>query len=109
MELNRPPSDRELRLLEFLVKNSSITIAPNWDRNLGVIPMEDGGMGSLRLLPDGHDNEDRKFGRRVSEYQFKDVDGVLVIASLNDDQYNHIFELDIWKTNFDELIRFPDL
>jgi hypothetical protein len=44
----------------------------------------------------------------VAEYIFKDADGVDVIASLNVDQNNELFELDIWKTTFDQLVRIPE-
>ncbi len=51
--------------------------------------------------------EDRKFGRRASECQFTDEDGVEVLASLNLDQDGNLYELDIWKTDFGKLIRIP--
>ena len=47
------------------------------------------------------------FGKCVSEYQFNDVDGVIVIASLYVDNENDLFELDIWKTNYEPLKKLP--
>ena len=38
---------------------------------------------------------------------FTDEDGVKVIASLNVDSDGHLFELDIWKTDFSPLLRIP--
>jgi len=43
----------------------------------------------------------------VSEYQFNDVDGIIVIASLYVDNENDLFELDIWKTNYEPLKKLP--
>lgn len=48
-------------------------------------------------------------GRQISEFQFTDIDGVEVIASLNVDVDGVLFELDIWKTNFEKFVKLPDL
>ena len=44
---------------------------------------------------------------QVSECQFKDIDGVPVIASLYLDKDNELFELDIWKVDFSKLEMIP--
>jgi len=44
----------------------------------------------------------------ISEHLFLDVDGVTVIASLNIDKDGNLFELDIWKTDYSPLIKYPD-
>lgn len=104
----RSPSKDEVRLLEFLLSKAQIgVLSEDWRAKLRVSEMEDGGMGSLRLFPDGSQVEDRKFGRRASECQFTDEDGVEVLASLNLDQDGNLYELDIWKTDFGKLIRIP--
>lgn len=74
-----------------------------------VRPMNDGMMGSLYLFPQGKIIAGRKFGKQISDFQFTDVDGVEVIASLNVDSDGNLFELDIWKTDFGKLIKLPDL
>jgi hypothetical protein len=66
-------------------------------------------MGSLYLLPQGKEIEGRTFGKQISDLQFKDLDGVEVIASLNTDNEGKLFELDIWKTNFSKLLSLPEL
>lgn len=109
MGLSRQPTRQEEKLLELLIKKSSIKIPANWKDELLVQPMDDGGMGSLYLFPKGKITENREFGKQVSDFQFTDVDGVTVIASLNVDTSDNLFELDIWKTNFEELLKFPDL
>lgn len=109
MELNRKPTIQEERLLELLIKKSSLILPDNWKENLLVRPMDDGDMGSLYLFPNGEIIENRILGEQVSEVQFTDLDGVEVIASLNTDTNGKLFELDIWKTDFGKLIKFPTL
>lgn len=70
--------------------------------------MNDGGMGSLYLFPNGVIIEKRSFGKCVSTCQFTDKDGVEVIASLNVDKNGELFELDIWKTDYSPLISIPE-
>jgi hypothetical protein len=69
--------------------------------------MDDGEMGSLFLYPDGILVPNRKLGKQVAEYHFKDMDDMDVIVSLNIDSNGLLFELDIWKANFDKLIKLP--
>lgn len=75
--------------------------------SLKVVPLDDGGMGSLRLVPEGTLEEDRSFGRAVSECRFTDSDGVEVLATLYLDRQDRPFEMDVWKTNFSPLVHIP--
>lgn len=109
MESNRKPTIQEERLLELLVKKSSLILPDNWKDNLLVRPMDDGEMGSLLLFPKGVIIEGRIMGEQVSDFQFTDSDGIEVIASLNLDENGNLFELDIWKTDFSRLIRLPNV
>ena len=109
MELSRKPTKDEERLIELLVKTSSVIISDNWKDGLLVRPMDDGKMGSLYLFPQGNLTEGRELGEQVSDFQFTDMDGIEVIASLNIDNAGNLFELDIWKTDFGILLKLPDL
>ena len=109
MELIRKASLQEERLLEFLMQKASINFPSDWKHNLLVQPMNDEGMGSLLLFPDGITKETRLLGEQISEHQFTDEDGVAVIASLNVDSEGKLFELDIWKTDFSPLISISQL
>jgi hypothetical protein len=101
-----PPEEK---LLEFLIKKANLSgWSINWKCNLLVKPMNDGGMGSLLLFPDGSEGKNRVFGKQVSEYEFNDKDGVKVIASLNLDSSGELFELDIWKVDYSKLICIPE-
>jgi hypothetical protein len=109
MELNRKLTLQEEKLLEILIKKSSIKISENWKDGLLVRPMNDSNMGSLYLFPQGKIIENRLLGEQVSDFLFMDSDGIEVIASLNVDINGNLFELDIWKTNFERLINIPNL
>ena len=106
---------RKLRLQEkqfisylLSIAKDSDFILPSLD-SINVSDMEDGGMGSLLFHSPNVDNSGpRMFGKAVSEYSFNDQDGVLVTATLNVDTNREIFELDIWKVNFDRLIKLPN-
>jgi len=100
---------QEEKLIDFLIKKSAIAMPENWKKELLVCPMSDGEMGSLRLFPRGKIIEGRVFGDQVSDFQFTDIDGVEVVASLNVDNKGDIYELDIWKTDFGRLLKLPDL
>ena len=109
MKLNRKPTVQEERLIEFLLKNSFMDIAKDWKEGLLVRPMDNGMGDSLYLFPKGKDIANRKFGKRISDFQFTDTDGVEVIASLHIDSDGDLFELDIWKTDNGKLMKLPDL
>lgn len=108
MPLQRKPTQREERLLEILIARSTAPVPQNWKDKLLVRPMDDGEMDSLYLFPDGK-IEHRTFGEQVSDFQFKDLDGVDVIASLYVDIEGRLLELDMWKTDFSKLLQIPDL
>lgn len=40
---------------------------------------------------------------------FKDADGIPVIVSLNIDKDDCLFELDVWKINFDRVVNYENL
>jgi len=106
--MKRRLSESEKRLLRKIINSAqNIDFEEKEIEYLMVEPMEDGGMGSLKLIPPGCENEKRIFGKQIAEFQFNDIDDIKVIASLNVDQNGHLFELDIWKTNFSKLIKYP--
>lgn len=75
-----------------------------------VKPLNDGGMGSLRIVLNCQSENDLiKFGKEVSNIEFNDIDGIKVLASLNVDENGNLFELDLWKVDFSPLILIPEL
>jgi hypothetical protein len=109
MALNRKPTKAEERLIDFLINQSSKKFLSDWKDKITVRQMNDGGMGGLVLFLDNESEQNRLFGEQISEYYFKDKDGIDVIVSLNTDNKGNLFELDVWKTDFSKLLKFPDL
>ncbi len=109
MELNRKPNDKEFKLIELLIEKSGMIFSEHSKEELMVCNIDDGKMGSLKLFPARKTQEKRVFGEQISEFQFQDLDGVNVIASLNIDSHGDLFELDIWKTDFSSLLEFPNV
>jgi hypothetical protein len=95
----RPPYPHERPLLETLFELAGLSLSTS---SVLVESMEDGGMGSLAFAPLG-----RRFGGSVSECQFTDADGILVHAALNLGDEGKPLELDVWKVNFEPLLRWP--
>lgn len=94
---------QEESILEELISKSNMNLSFNWKEDLLVSNLVDGGMGSLSLHPPGVVGKEREFGSQVSDCQFKDTDGVTVIASLYLDREGNVYELDVWKTDFSPL------
>lgn len=102
----REPTKTEDRLIRLLIEKAN--------RNYGmeiplddylVQPMEDGGMGSLTIIPCQFINViKRDDGPMVAEIHSFDKDQVEVIISLFLDTKNIPYELDIWKVDFSPLI-----
>jgi hypothetical protein len=105
---SRRPTPDEARLIGALARLAGLRLEDGWMDGLRVRAMDDGGMGSLRFDPPRAGPDDRRFGAQVAEIQFADADGVEVLASLNADQDGAPYELDVWKTDFNPLIRIPD-
>jgi hypothetical protein len=101
----RKPTELEIKLVETLINKSSLKFL-NWKNKLMVTEMNDGGMGSLTLLPNGFYEKKERFAKQISEYEFLDIDGILVSAALYIDEIsNELYELDIWKVDFSPLIK----
>jgi len=104
-ESYRSPTDAELRLLRALVER-----APGLSGSLAtlseltVAAMNDGGMGSLAI---GSPAPERRFEDQVAEVTFFDADGMWVSATLNVDQFDELFELDVFKGDFSLLREIP--
>jgi len=67
--------------------------------------MDDGGMGSLRFVRENM--PDRKFGKQISEITLLDTDKVPVSFAIFLDKDDHLFELNVFKADFSNLVKFP--
>lgn len=97
----RPLLDHEIPLTQHLL---SIGCRHERAEQLLVEPLSDGEMGSLRI---GASSGGRELRRKVAEVQFSDADGTLVIAVLNVDVDDQLFEIDVWKVDFSKSLRWP--
>jgi|688.fasta_scaffold510502_2 hypothetical protein len=69
--------------------------------------MTDGGMGSIRFAAPGCEGRERRLGEVFAEGAFTDRDGVPVSFSVNLDEEGALFELDIWRVDFQTLQSLP--
>ncbi len=102
----RPLKEPERHLMERLLQQVEDNAALK--RQLAIAQvreMEDGGMGSLYFLHPKKTDTERLFGKRIAELQFKDADGVDILASLNLDTDGDIMELDIWKIDYSPTVK----
>lgn len=104
---SRKATKAELLLISFLVKKANLILNDNWQEDLTVSPMDDGGMGSLILDLDSDTEAKRTMGSQASECSFLDEDGVVVLAALNLDKNGKLFELDLWRVDFNPLKTLP--
>ena len=104
MEQRRELKSGEIDLIEYLAKKAEYPLNKFWHCYYKASPMNDGGMGSILLIPDGHSCKERMFKVQISECTLKDTDGTDIIISLNIDQDDYLFELDIWKCDFTPVI-----
>ena len=102
-------AEEVLLMKALLMANPKIAeiIVPTLDTTF-VENMNDGGMGSLIFIS-CTDDSNRKIGKTLAEAEFLDEDQVPVFVQLNLDNYNQLFELDIWKVDYSPVSRYPNL
>ncbi|MGE7139244.1 DUF6984 family protein [Luteibacter sp. NPDC031894] len=95
---------RERSLLKHLMQKGGIGSADEqWLDAVVVADLDDGGMGSFRIL----EPSSRGYDRVLSEVEFNDVDGTKVLASLYVDADAAPCEVDVWKVDFSPLRTLP--
>jgi hypothetical protein len=109
MKTKRKPTELEIGIIQKLINLTDLILPQDWENQLLVIPMNDGGMGSLKLLLNTDETDVRQFGRQASEIIFIDKDGVAVLVTLYLDKNEELFELGVWKTDFSPIISFPNI
>jgi len=107
MQQIRKPSKLEKSVIFLLLNKAKVKLPEHLADELLVSSMKDGNMGSLNLFPLGTIGKKRTLGFCISQWEFTDDDGIKVLVSLNVDTEGELFELDVWKTNFEPLVKFP--
>lgn len=98
---SRIPSLEEKAIISFLLEKASLPIS--YLDEMDVTPMEDGGMGSLKLNTPYSSSISRRNIFIASDLYFKDEDGTIVAISLY--VSNGIpYELDVLKMDYSPLI-----
>ena len=101
---------KEENLIAFLISKENLKIDLNWKNKVLAIEMDDGNMGSLKLYFDGkYVEKNGVVPSFVSDFEFKDIDDVDVVASLFLDENGKLYELDIWKVDFSKLLSIPEI
>jgi uncharacterized protein DUF6984 len=102
----RPLRPQEISLIDAMLRANQQTLPLAISlADVLVQDMNDGGMGSLRVVG----SESRHFGSKPVEAVFNDEDGVLVSAAVILDQFGALYELDLWKVDSSALIRIPPI
>ena len=65
MKSNRNPTEEEKLIISFLATKANYS-HNNWEKDLKVAEMNDGGMGNLLLMPVGQVNTKRLFKALIS-------------------------------------------
>ena len=96
----------EIEPITWIIKDSleAKRIIPSLP-TLFVEEMDDGGMGSLRVVP----CENKLYSRDIGEVELNDIDGIYLLLTVNVDTDGDFFELDIWKADNSPLKRFPEV
>ncbi|HET6993567.1 MAG TPA: hypothetical protein VFI06_01235 [Chitinophagaceae bacterium] len=105
MAIERTLEKEELELLSCLLKAIGKNIF-DLDKTK-VIPLDDGGIGSLYIVHEKKEKDSRRFGAVLYEKEFLDTDRVPILIALNVDQDGDLFELDIWKVDFSPVKLYP--
>lgn len=96
--------EREKKLVQCLLEEANLKEI-DLD-SINVIPLDDGGMGSLffeSIMP----KSERRMKKQIVEKQFHDEDGTPILVSINVDERDELYELDIWKADFKPVVKYP--
>lgn len=70
------------------------------DTQISISQLQNRLMGFRISTSNGVNNDTRMMGKSIAEIMWKDEDGSRTLAMLYNDVHGHLFELDIWKSNF---------
>ena len=72
--------------------------------SIKVVDLSDGGMGSVRTGPL---NDEKRKAIPIASANYADSDDILISVQINCDESGRLLEIDIWKTDFSPVIRYP--
>ena len=96
---------RDLTLEEMELTMYLLSLVPEYKKGIPkkVRTMNDGNMGSVTFDVNGKS----ELGQVLINVEYKDIDGVDVLIGLTADKSGNLFELDFWKTDFNQLAEYP--
>lgn len=99
---------QEIKLLKTLLNEADWPISDIEINTLLVCEMNDGGMGSLYFYSPTKKYEERQLLKSILNKDYIDSDNITIHVSLNIDKDKKLFELDIWKVNFGQIVKYPE-
>lgn len=100
--IKRRISNQEIILIDHLLK----LVSEEYNIPKEVEELKDGNMGSIRFV-DIQQSFPRKYLRDLIQVSYSDFDEIVVLVTLTLDNFNNLFELEFWKTDFSALIEYP--
>src|SRR5436190_3582536 len=67
--------------------------------------LSDGDMRSVKTMP--QDDRETRRAVPIASANYVDSDNVAISVQINCDETGRLFEIDIWKTDFSTIIRYP--
>jgi hypothetical protein len=98
----------EIALITWMIKDTEegADIIKKLDE-IQVEEMDDGGMGSLKVVVKGEDH--RVYSKDLASADLWDIDGVPVFISVDLDMNGDFYQLDVFKGDFSPLKKFPEV
>ena len=93
----KPEEQSLIAHLLSLVNEGSRYAIPQEVQNMG-----NAGTGSIQLSSRGD------YAANLVEGDYKDADGRDVLITLSTNEYDELYDLDIWKADFSRLAQFPE-
>ncbi|HEY0199867.1 MAG TPA: hypothetical protein VGC19_15235 [Rhodanobacter sp.] len=100
--MSRQINSLELDLVRFFLEK--VNLESNVNENSLVDDLDDGGMGSIKLIY----QDPGVFSKKLLDAEYVDDDGVIVSLGLNLDDRGRLYDLDFWKVDFSPLKKYPN-
>jgi hypothetical protein len=101
MRERRPIKSEEILLIQYLLYKKDLNPSDYLIAEM-VDEYEGGKMGSI-----GIGNEINIYNGDLAQAEYIDSDGVEVIITLTQDNFNQLLDLDFWKVDFSKLVTYP--
>ncbi len=104
----RKINTHEVKIVQKIAGDAGFNI-PDDLSEFDVLELNDEGMGSIAFIREEKPYDDRRFGGEIGGLDYKDSDGIDIHMHLYIDEEGYLYELDVWKVNFEPRISYPEL